>query len=317
MFPNVPDALPLPPRPNLERYRKLAKELVKACRSDDPSAVRAWADAWIGSLARLAGLEGRPGRRAAEVDAFARRRLSGTRTCALADAQFVIARSHGFESWPKLARYIEAVAQSHSRTARFESAVDAIVRGDAPALRRLLREEPDLVRGRSEREHAATLLHYVAANGVENYRQRTPPNIVEIATILLDVGAEVDATAPMYGGECTALGLAATSIHPEKAGVQEELLALLLDRGAAIDRPVAGRKHPIVVACLANGRRKAAAFLAERGAPLDLAGAAALGRLDLVRAFLERGDVTPDERLRAFLFACEYGGPAAVEMLLE
>ena len=32
MFPNPQSALPLPPRPSLERYRKIAKDLVKACR---------------------------------------------------------------------------------------------------------------------------------------------------------------------------------------------------------------------------------------------------------------------------------------------
>ena len=29
--------------------------------------------------------------------------------------------------------------------------------------------------------HRATLLHYVGANGVEAYRQKTPPNATEIA----------------------------------------------------------------------------------------------------------------------------------------
>ena len=42
MYPNPQEALPLPPRPNVEQYRKLAKELVKACRSGDPDAIRAW-----------------------------------------------------------------------------------------------------------------------------------------------------------------------------------------------------------------------------------------------------------------------------------
>ena len=46
----------------------------------------------------------------------------------------------------------------------------------------------------------ATLLHYVAANGVEGYRQLTPPNAVAIADALLDAGADVDALADMYGG---------------------------------------------------------------------------------------------------------------------
>ena len=51
-----------------------------------------------------------------------------------------------------------------------------------------LRRDPDLVRARSSRVccfdppvHRATLLHYVAANGVERHRQKTPSNAVEIA----------------------------------------------------------------------------------------------------------------------------------------
>ena len=55
------------------------------------------------------------------------------------------------------------------------------------------------------------LLHYVAANGVEDFRQKTPDNIVEIAELLLDAGAEVNAESNAYGGGCTALGLVATS----------------------------------------------------------------------------------------------------------
>ena len=37
------DALPLPPRPNLEQYRKLAKDFQRACKSSQPSAIRDWA----------------------------------------------------------------------------------------------------------------------------------------------------------------------------------------------------------------------------------------------------------------------------------
>lgn len=37
--------------------------------------------------------------------------------------------------------------------------------------------------------------------------------------------------------------------------------------------------------CLANGRPEAAAFLATRGARLDLEGASGVGRLDVVRTF--------------------------------
>jgi len=303
MFPNPQDALPLPPRPNLERYRKLAKELVKASKS---GTIGNWAEKW---------LHGGTDQSINNVEEFAKHKLSGK--CTLTSAQFVIARSYGFESWPKFSKHLEALARKSTSISRFEAAADAIVSGDIAALKRLLREDPQLIRARSTREHDATLLHYVAANGVENYRQKTPNNIVEITETLLDSGAEVDATADVYGGGCTTLGLAATSVHPERAGVQEALLQVLLDRGARIeDPPIAGNRHSLIVACLANGRPKAAEFLASRGAKFDLAGAAALGRLDLVEGlFVDAGS----KKLlkEGFLYACQYGRNNVVEFLLK
>jgi ankyrin repeat protein len=189
----------------------------------------------------------------------------------------------------------------------FEQAVDAVVSGDLATLRDLLRADPTLVQQRSPREHAATLLIYTAANGVENERQRTPPNIVEITAALLDAGAEVDAEANLYGGGCTTLELAATSCHPEAAGVQDALLELLLDRGAQL-RP------GIVVSCLANGRKRAAAFLAEHGAALDLEGAAGVGRLDLVDQLF--ATATDQQRRDALLWACQFEREAVVDRLL-
>src|SRR5271167_4129870 len=75
-------------------------------------------------------------------------------------------------------------------------------------------------------------------------------------------GAEVDSTANVYGGGCTTLGLAATSEYPERAGVQEALLQTLLDHGARLEQAsIAGSKQSMVIACVANGRLKAAEFL--------------------------------------------------------
>ncbi len=53
MFPNPHDALPLPPHPNLDQYKKRAKDLLKASQSTDPAAIRTWAAEWIASLVRL------------------------------------------------------------------------------------------------------------------------------------------------------------------------------------------------------------------------------------------------------------------------
>jgi hypothetical protein len=114
-------------------------------------------------------------------------------------------------------------------------------------------------------------LHYCSANGVEGYRQKTPKNIVEITRILLEAGAEVDARADVYGGDSTTLGLAATSVHPEKTGVQEELMQVLLDHGAIMDtQGITDGRHSLIRGCLANGRPRATRWLAEHGAKLDL-----------------------------------------------
>ena len=140
-----------------------------------------------------------------------------------ADARTIIAREHDFESFDAFARHLEARSNSASLVSQFESAVEAIISGDLTTLERLLRLNPALVRARSARRHHATLLHYVGANGVEGFRQKTPKNAVEVAEMLLKAGAEVDAVAEMYGGSTT-LGLVATSIHPWLAGVQGALM---------------------------------------------------------------------------------------------
>jgi ankyrin repeat protein len=330
MFPNPQAALPLPLRPNIEQYKKLAKELVRACKSGDPDAIRKWSEKWIAGLVKRAGLTITPQLPVRieswveQVEGFAREKLSGSDSrgakCALADAQFVIARSQGFESWPKFAKDLENLARKNSAVSQFELAADAIVSGDVGTLQRLLKENPDLIRERSVREHGGTLLHYVSANGVEGYRQKTPKNAVQIAEILLNAGAEVDATANIYGGGSTALSLVATSIHPLGAGVQNDLLGLLLDHGAAIDG--AHTAPTLIVMCLANGRDGAAEFLASRGAPLAIEGAAGVGRLDVVRNFFEqdgrlKATATTKQMQRGFLWACEFGRDGVVGFLLE
>src|SRR5439155_980457 len=145
-------------------------------------------------------------------------------------------------------------------------------------------------------EHRATLLHYVSANGVENYRQQTPQNIVRMTELLLAAGAEVDAEANVYGGGCTTLGLVATSAHPRQAGVQNALIQLLLDHGARMEHPnLAGNDHGAVFACLANGCPEAARYLADRGARLDLVAAAGVGRLDVVQSLVDQAEVSARE----------------------
>lgn len=58
----------------------------------------------------------------------------------LADAQFVIAREHGFESWPKITKEIATRTGGDAIAAVWKSAAAAVAAGDAPRLERLLHE---------------------------------------------------------------------------------------------------------------------------------------------------------------------------------
>jgi hypothetical protein len=289
----------LPASPSLEQYKKQAKDLLKNSKSGQGEALQL-------TLQRIKKDHPRFGR-LEELE------LKGAKL-ALADAQLVIAREHGFESWPKFAKHIEGLTRKNSPVSMFESAVDAVVTGDIAKLDQLLGENPELIRERSAFLHHATLLHYVGANGVENYRQRTPKNAVQVAKVLLRAGADINAVADIYGGSDT-LGLAATSVFPFLAGVQEPLIDILLEHGANLNN------ERLVNACLANGRGKAAEHLAKRGAPLDLEGAAGVGRLELVKTFFRedgtlRTNATQKQMEYGFGWACEYGRTNVAEFLL-
>jgi len=347
-------ALPLPPRANLEQYHNRAKSLLKACRSGDSAAVRTWARQWLESLAALTDTARDGGRTTAdevrqlrhreidrevdeiERDARASGLLSddGGAACSLADAHLFLARLHDFASWPKFTAHIEALARANSPDAEFESAADAVVTGDIATLRAMLHANPELARARSARDHAATLLHYIAANGHEGWRQKTPKNAVDVARLLLDAGAEPDALAHMYGGDATTMDMLVSSVHPHAAGVQVALVNSLVDYGAAVNG-VEDNGSPLMTAFRFH-YPLAAEALARRGARVDnVITAAALGRADLVDAFVtDTGELRPDvplARVRwprlprdprvhlgyALTWAATWGRKAVVELMLR
>jgi ankyrin repeat protein len=239
------------------------------------------------------------------------------------DARQAVARWYDFATWETLVEYVDAVTITGSDVYRFESAVETVVSGDVEALSTLLRDHPELVRARSTRvthfdppRHRAMLLHYIAANGVEGYRQRTPTNVVAVATLLLEAGAEVDALADFYGGECTTMTLLVSSCHPANAGVQVALVDTLVDFGAAVEARGSGSWTSPLMTALAFGYRDAAVALVRRGARVNgLAAAAGLGRLDEARQLLP--DASSDDRHRALALAAQLGHVDVVRLLLE
>jgi hypothetical protein len=112
------DTRELPDRPNLEQYKKRAKDLLKARDADRPDAVQ-----------RI---------RASHPHASKLARFT------LADAQLVIAREHGFQSWPKFAKHIAELTQDPALI--WKLAERAVITGDVGSLQSLLREHDQMFR---------------------------------------------------------------------------------------------------------------------------------------------------------------------------
>lgn len=235
----------------------------------------------------------------------------------------IIASKHSFSCWAEFEKFRKELNDENSKVAQFEKAIDAIVEGNITTLKQILQEHPTLIHARSARNHQSTLLNYIGANGVEGYRQKTPPNAVEVAETLIKAGAEIDALGRMYKGTST-LGLVATSVHPVKAGVHEQLIDLLLAHGASFYHAVAPdyTEGNLILACLHNGRGESAAYLAHKGAPVDLEGAAGTGMLDKVLTYYDTdGNLKPgvsiEKRNLGFMWACCYGHINVVDYILK
>jgi ankyrin repeat protein len=170
----------------------------------------------------------------------------------------------------------------------FARAVRAIVRSDVEGLRAELAAAPELVHARSASSHRATLLHYLAANGIEDALQRQIPASCELARVLLDAGAEVDAMCHAYEGRFpTTLALVVSSDHPTDAGVAAPLVQLLCEAGAAVDG-LGGDQLPLSAALLFGKVACVHALLACGARTDNVVFAAAAGDDAWVRRWLDR-----------------------------
>ena len=286
---------PLHFRATLLEYQQQANRLVDGLKSGDDDAY--WRFKWE-----------HPRFRGKSVDDVRSATLN------LTDAQTVIAREYGFETWEDLRAFTEVV-KTDGPVFRFETAVEAVIAGDSATLRGMLREDPQLAKARSARRHRATLLHYIAANGVEGHRQKTPPNAVEIAELLLDAGAEVDAVADMYDVKCTTMSMLVSSSPPHDAGLQGALAEKLLDHGAELEGPGTGWQSSVLTA-LTFGFLDTAEMLVKRGGAVTILPAAAgLGRLEDARRLLPTADAK--SRHVALALAAQHGHADIVRLLLD
>src|SRR5436189_5077921 len=151
--------------PDIDQLKRQARELLEAYRAQSADAV---------------------------IEVAAHHRTATPESFALHDAQFVLARSYGFESWPKLKAAVDGVT-----TTRLHEAVQ---KGDLGAVRALLARRPEIVdllrEGPSGFEIRAIHIAVMARD-------------VEMTRLLLEAGADTrdgiwpnrDATSPLTMAE--------------------------------------------------------------------------------------------------------------------
>ena len=150
----------------------------------------------------------------------------------LSDAQLAIAREYGFATWARLKHHIEKPGLSdnlalphHERIedAVFRHAVNLIDAGDVSGLSLLLKENPSLIHQRVLFEGGnyfrnPGLLEFIAENPVRH--GTLPPNIVDVAVILLEA-------RPEYRSVNDTLGLVVSGRVPRECKVQIPLIDVL------------------------------------------------------------------------------------------
>lgn len=226
------------------------------------------------------------------------RSAAGAGTFTLDDARLVYAREHGFSSWQDLARYLSRVNRGEAGEP-FMQVVEAGKRLDFARVLDLLRAHPDLVRARGtngntllnlacglapcavptnakERDAIASMdgdrlapVRLLLTSGADpnqaNDRGWTPlhqagyRNDPEMAALLLDAGARIDAEAHGSGG--TPLVVALFWGHREAAERLAE--AGIVPRNLRVAAGL-GRRE-LVDECFASDGRLTAAARASRG----------------------------------------------------
>ena len=255
---------------NLEQLRKQAKELAREARAGEPAA-----------LGRLGDLPPR-----------------------LASAQLMLAREHGYPSWPALVHevaeqpfhtdleYYEGraygistvkgisladarrdLARRHgwSTWAELTRRVEALASGAEPPTPFVLAyravEGGDLERLRALLDEYPELVRQRGTNGNDLFGMAGD---LEMLRLLLERGADVN-RGNDYGW---------TKLHSAGYGNDRRLAEFLLVAGARTDLPARGEGGTPLVAALFWGNREVAELLGLE--PLNLRVAAGLGRVDLI-----------------------------------
>jgi hypothetical protein len=291
----------LPSRPSLDQLKHQAKDLLKSHKAADPETIR-----------RIQ--ESHPRWTNAPEAQIRSAKLS------LADAQLVIAREYGFETWPKLKAHIDSLARETRDP--IELLKDAFKNDDAPLFRKLLERHPEFKAKINEPigSFDSPLITHVRGRAMLDVLLDAGADInaksqwwaggfglldgakPELARYAIQRGARVDAHAAARLGMIDKLR-ELVSGDPQVVNARGgdgqmplhfastvEIAKLLLDHGADIDaRDIDHESTPAQY--MISERQEIVRYLIERGCKTDILMAAALGDMNLIRKHL---DADPD-----------------------
>jgi ankyrin repeat protein len=262
----------LPPNPSLRHLRLQVDDLMEAFAAGQPDAARTTAEYLPQVLPE--------------------------RALKRAQAQHVVARQYGFESWPKLKHYVDAGAER----VEVESLCAAVKHRDLDAVRSSLANDPSLVEGMmgwgmtplycAARWGTTEAVKLLLEHGADpNVRQGAPLfdcRNLESLRLMLEHGGDASLLHDDHAAHRMSL------LHVAARRDDVDMLEVVLSHGAEVHlngRLAAGNEGrcagqtPLQVAAKAECRRVAKALIA-RGADYDLFSAACLGdtvRVDAAR----------------------------------
>jgi len=190
IMPPAPRSRALASHPDLDQLKRQAKELLESFRNRDQDA-------------------------SAEVHAHYRDADPGT--FALHDAQLVIARAYGFQSWPKLKGFVDGLT--------VERLVDDVRSGNVDGVRDLLARRPELAR--MSADNLQVVHHAVIAGAAGMVR------------LLMAHGANAREGVYPYREATTAHAIAAQRGYDEIVRIIEEAEQDRINRLAGADAPAA------------------------------------------------------------------------------
>jgi ankyrin repeat protein len=282
----------LPGRPDLRFEKKQAKALLKAFQEGDSTA-----------LARMRAH-------------LPRLKDAASTPATLADAQFVLARERGFESWPKLKAHIEGLRPVQDQVMPF---LQAACNGHVPLARRILAAHPALP---IESFQAAAAAADVKA--LAEWVAKRPTMMVRQGSTLVPPSPHVKPLSLPLLAAC------ASHLHkvgPTVASASLQCVRMLLDNRADANSKDTSDAHlpALYHACMANNV-PVVRLLLERGAnPNDeesVHHSAEHNHRECLETLLAHGanlnGTGPQWQKTVLFFLAEIGAqPAGVEWLLE